>query len=76
MREQILEILEKIIPGTDIASSKKLVDSKVLDSLSLVLLVSELSSAFNVKIKVSDLTPENFNSLDSIVQTVQRLQTK
>ncbi len=74
MREQIIEILEKVKPGVDYEKEKKLVDARVLDSLSIIALVSELSFAFDVEIDVMDLVPENLNSVDAMVELVQELQ--
>lgn len=76
MREKVLEVLNSALPQIDFESSEKLVDDKILDSLAIVTLVSELSIAFGVKFSVMDLVPENLNSLDSIVQTVEMLLKK
>lgn len=74
MREQILEILERIHPGVDYAVEEKLIDSRILDSLSIIALVGELSFAFDVDIDVMDLVPENLNSVDAMISLIEELQ--
>lgn len=74
MKEQILEILETIVPGVDYETEKKLIDSRIFDSLSIISLVSELSFAFDVEIDVMDLVPENLNSVDAMVALITELQ--
>lgn len=74
MREQVIEILEGIHPGVDYEVETKLIDSRVLDSLSIIALVSELSFDFDIEIDVMDLVPENLNSVDAIVNLIEELQ--
>ncbi len=74
MREQIIEILKNIHPGVDYATETTLVDSRILDSLSIIALVSELNYAFGVEIDVMDLVPENLNSVDAIEHLVNSLK--
>ncbi len=74
MREQIIEILQNIHPGVDYEVETALVDSRILDSLSIIALVSELNFAFSVEIDVLDLVPKNLNSVDDIVHLVDSLK--
>lgn len=74
MKEHILEILRKALPQIDFESSDSLVDDGILDSLSIVTLVSELSMEYDIIFDLNELTPENLNSIDAIVETIQKLQ--
>lgn len=74
MKQQIIGILNEINPGVDYETETKLIDSRILDSLSIISLVSELSFAFDVEIDVMDLVPENLNSVDAIVELINELQ--
>lgn len=74
MKERILEILAEALPQIDFTSSDTLVDDGILDSLSIVTLVSELSMEYGVVFDMAELTPENLNSIDAIVETVKKLQ--
>lgn len=72
--DQILEILEEIQPGTDFLSPGHFIEEGVLDSMDIVTLVSELNDEFDVEIGVSDVIPENFQSVQKIWALIQRLQ--
>ena len=74
MREQILNLCAEILPQIDFEASDGLVDDGILDSLSIVTLVSELSLEFGITFDMNELEPENLNSIDAIVETVKKLQ--
>lgn len=74
MKERILKLCKEVLPQIDFTSSDALVDDGILDSLSIVTLVSELSMEFGVTFDMDQLEPENLNSIDAIVETVQNLQ--
>ena len=61
-------------PGIDFRNETALVDDGLIESLDIVTIVSELMEAFSVEITVDDLTPENFNSAQSMWDMIQRLQ--
>ncbi len=73
MKDQVLEILEELKPGTDFAGSQALVDDGLLDSLDVMNLSVELNDEFDIEITPLDVVPENFNSVDSIVALVEKL---
>ena len=68
--EKILEILNDIRPDVDFNEETNLVDGGILDSFDIVSIISELNDAFDIHIRVTDLKPENFNSLEAIGQLV------
>ena len=70
MRDKVLEILLDIRPDVDFENEKLLIDDKVLDSFDIISIISDLNEAFNIDINVDDLVPENFNTLDAIVDVV------
>lgn len=74
MKEKILALLEEALPQIDFTSSDSLVDDGILDSLSIVTLVSELSMEFGITFDMESLMPENLNSIEAIVETVKSLQ--
>ena len=73
MRDTVLEILQEIREDVDYETETQLVTDGLLESFDIVSLVSELNDEFDIEIKAKDLVPENFNSLDAIVEMVERL---
>lgn len=74
IREEVLEVLNDFNPDVDFENETSLVTDKVLDSMDLVYLVSELSDAFDIQITAADFVEENFNSVDALAAMVERLQ--
>jgi acyl carrier protein len=74
MREKILEVLRDCCPDVDFENETALIDDGLLESLDIVMIVTDLSHRFDVDINVDDLLPENFNSLDDILELVRSKQ--
>ena len=74
MRDQVLEILTEIRGDIDFENETRLIDDNVLTSLDIVAIVGEFNDEFDVEICVEDLVPENFNSVDAMVELVTRAQ--
>ncbi|AEB06563.1 hypothetical protein Corgl_0445 [Coriobacterium glomerans PW2] len=72
--DAILDILEELKPGQDYRGRTDLVDSRTLDSLTIIALVSELEDTFDIVIPAVEIVTDNFNSLDAIWKMVQRLR--
>ncbi len=72
--EQLLAILREIDDTIEYETETALVDDKLLSSLDLTALISELEDAFGIEIDMDDIVPENFNSVDAIMALVVRLQ--
>ena len=72
--DAILDILEDLKPGEDYRSRTDLVDARVLDSLTILALVSELEEAFDIAIPAVEIVAENFNALEGMGAMVCRLQ--
>lgn len=74
--EKLLEILKGIRPDVDFENEDALIDDGILDSFDVVSIISELDDEFGVQVKINELDPENFNSVESIWNLVQKLQAK
>lgn len=72
--EKLLEILAIIKPGVDFTKSSSIVDDGILDSMDIARLVGEISDEFDVDIEVTDLVPENFNSVNAMLKMIERLE--
>ena len=72
--ETIVSLLEELKSGVDFTSKTDLVDSRVLDSLTILALVSDLEDAFDITIPAVEIVPQNFNSVAGIKAMVDRLR--
>ena len=57
--------------GDDFGDGDSLLEHGVLDSVAMVDLVSHLESKYRIAVADAELTPENFDSVDSIVAFVE-----
>lgn len=74
MRETVLETLTEIRGDVDFENETKLIDDNILKSLDIVAIVGEFNDEFDVEISVEDLVPENFNSVDAMVELITAAQ--
>lgn len=74
--EKIIEILKGIRPDVDFENETALIDDSILDSFDVVSIISELDNEFDVQVRITELDPENFNSVEAIWQLVQDLKAK
>lgn len=72
--EELLEILEDLDPDIDYETADNLIDGKLLDSFSIVTLVSEIASTFDIEISPKYLAPENFNSVKAMWDMICRIR--
>ena len=71
--EELLEILNDMHPDVDFESATNLVDDRILDSLDIVSLISEIDDQFDVVIPPEEIIPENFNSAKALYELIRRL---
>lgn len=69
----VIEILEELKPGVDFTLEEGLVRRRVLDSLTIIALVSELEDEFDVTIPAVEIIADNFDSAADIHALIERL---
>ena len=72
--DELMEIIAEINPDVDSATEDRLIDGKVLDSFSIVTLVTEISDTFDIDIGPKYLVPESFNSAKAMWAMIQQIQ--
>jgi acyl carrier protein len=72
MKERVLEIMRKVTPKMSAYNGEHLLDDIGLDSFDIISLISELEQAFSIEFEVDDVQAENFQTLDTVVDLVQR----
>lgn len=71
MEEKVLEICKEVDDSIDYTSTT-LIDDGVLDSVTLISIISELSDEFDVSIPYEEIIPENFNSVKAMAELVEK----
>lgn len=74
--EELMEILEEIDPDIDYAHETRLIDDRVLDSFSILTLISEICEVFDIEIGPKWMRNENFNSVAAMWHMIQSIQAE
>ncbi len=72
MREKILEILSTIRPECDFTEDVDFMEAGMLDSYDIVTLVTNMEITFGFRINGTDVVPENFGSIDSMIALLEK----
>lgn len=72
MKEKVLEILTNLRPEFDFTEDLDFIKEGMLDSFDVVNLVSDLDSTFGISIDGVDIVPENFSSVESIINLLKK----
>jgi acyl carrier protein len=67
-----MKILREACPGVDFENEKALVDDGILDSMDIITIVSEIIDVFSLELNVEDIIPENFNSVEAMMELIKR----
>ena len=72
--DKLLEALKRVNPNIDYTdTSKKLYTDKVIDSIDMTSILTELEDTFDIEIGMEYIVPENFDSLEAMWEMVQEL---
>lgn len=75
MQETIRKYLIDHAPkgcGVQISDSDSLLEAGIIDSMSMVDLIAFLENEYSIQIDEDDMTPENFDSVDAIVEFIEQ----
>ena len=73
-KQDLIDILKEIHPEVDYETEKSLIDSKIFDSMDIVMLISETADSFDIKIPANEIVPDNFNSAEALFRLIQELE--
>lgn len=76
MEEKILAILQDVRPEFDFTDSENFVEDGYLDSFDVVTVVSELEKEFGIIVSGLEVLPENFETIASICELIERSEKK
>ena len=72
--EELLNLLKDIRPDVDFENETELIDDGILDSMDVVSRISAMDDVFDVQIRITELDPENFNSVENLWALIQSLK--
>ena len=76
MKQQIINILKDIRPEFDFNEDINFIDAGMLDSFDVVSLVTTLDEHYDISIDGMDILPENFATVESIVNLLRKYGIK
>lgn len=72
--DELMTLLKGVRADVDFENETALIDDGVLDSFDVVSIISEIDDVFGVQIRVAELDPSNFNSIQAIWDLIQSLK--
>lgn len=72
--EELLEILKSIRPNVDFEHCEDLINSGTLDSMDMVMIMTQIMQKFDLSIPPEEMVPENFNSSKAMYRLIQKLE--
>lgn len=72
IKDKIKEYLEKETQRKIENETENLIEAGVLDSFSMIKLIDYIESELKIPVKMEELSPENFNSIDTIAETISK----
>ena len=74
--DELLSILKGICPKVDFVNEKKLIDDGILHSFDIISIVNELNEHYDIEIDVDDLEPDNFNTVEAMLELIEKLRNE
>jgi acyl carrier protein len=72
MKQQIIKLLSEIRPEFNFTEDVNLIENGYLDSFDIVTLVTSLDELYNISIPGVEILPENFSSIQSIIELLKK----
>lgn len=69
--KRLKRILSSLHPEIEIDRETRLIDDGILDSLDIVTLITDLNDEYKISIGAEDITPHNFQNIDSIERLIR-----
>ena len=74
--DELLSTLKGVCPKVDFVNEKKLIDDGILDSFDIISIVNELNEHYDIEIDVDDLEPDNFNTVEAMLELIEKLRNE
>jgi acyl carrier protein len=71
VRPEVREVVAEMV-GHSVSDSEAIVSTGLIDSLSVVRLITRLEEKLKIKLPAGHLQPEDFDTVDLIMETLER----
>lgn len=72
--KKLLEILEDVKPGVDFESSQNMIEEGLIDSFDMINIIANINEKFDIDFSVAEIIPENFETVKSLYDTIERIK--
>lgn len=72
--EKLLELLENIKPGVDFKNSKNMIEEGLIDSFDMINIIANINIEFDIDFSVAEIVPENFATVETLYETIERIK--
>ena len=72
--KKLLEILEEVKPGVDFESSQNMIEEGLIDSFDIINIIANINEKFDIDFSVAEIIPENFETVKSLYETIERIK--
>lgn len=72
--DKVVEILSNLKSGVDFNTATGIVTNKIIDSIDIAAMISDLEDAFDIEIGMEYMENENFDSAQAIWEMIQEIQ--
>lgn len=72
--DKVVEILSNLKSGVDFNTATRIVTDKIIDSIDIATMISDLEDTFDIEIGMEYMENENFDSAQAIWEMIQEIQ--
>lgn len=72
--DKLLKILEEVKPGVDFKSSKNIIEDGLIDSFDIITIIANINQEFDMDFAAGEIVPENFETVEKIYETINRIK--
>lgn len=72
--KKLLEMISDLNPYEEISMDTKLIEEGILDSLTLVLLISSIETEFGIKVPEDKIKLSNFETIGNMTELIRQLK--
>lgn len=71
-----MQLLSETIPHVDWAGGKKLIYDNVIDSMDIMMIISEITNFYKIEIPLEEMDSANFESVEDIWNLIVRIKNE